>query len=98
MPRYKRLWELRKKFGLTLEDFMELGEGQNWKCKICGEKHVAAVEGVRHSPRLQIDHNHKSNKIRGLLCRRCNVVLGQVNDDIGLLAKMVTYLVKSGKG
>lgn len=41
-----------------------------------------------------IDHDHKTNKVRGLLCNYCNVALGMVNDNIEVLLGLVEYLRK----
>jgi len=39
-----------------------------------------------------VDHNHKTNKVRGLLCQRCNMGIGQFRDDPNLMARAVEYL------
>lgn len=52
------------------------------KCPICGKK----------ATRLQIDHCHRTGKVRGLLCARCNRALGQFGDSIKGLMKAVNYL------
>lgn len=41
---------------------------------------------------MPIDHCHKTGKIRGILCSRCNTALGGFNDDIKLLDKAINYL------
>lgn len=53
-------------------------------CDICGER----------TARMAIDHCHAGGQVRGLLCARCNLVLGQVGDDTRLLGLMVTYLIE----
>lgn len=42
--------------------------------------------------RLAIDHCHRTGRTRGLLCRRCNVTLGHVDDDVALLRGLIAYL------
>jgi len=44
-----------------------------------------------------IDHNHKTGKIRGLLCCRCNLALGNVNENVTILLNMVNYLRRNNK-
>lgn len=44
-----------------------------------------------------VDHCHETGKVRGFLCRRCNSVLGLVNDDQAILGKLAKYLGKHGK-
>lgn len=61
-------------------------ERQNSKCAICGREEI---EG-RH---LQLDHDHKTGQLRGLLCFRCNVAIGSLGDDPVQLARAVAYLL-----
>ena len=72
--------------------FAELTKKQNGLCAICGEPEtrVSSVNGKVQA--LAIDHCHAKNVVRGLLCWRCNVVLGHVKDDPQLLRKMASYL------
>ena len=60
---------------------------QNHQCLICGKRH----ENKKHE-RLYVDHNHQTDKIRGLLCHDCNVGLGNFKDDKILLQKAIDYL------
>lgn len=58
---------------------------QNYKCDIC---HTWINTS---SP---LDHDHLSGKIRGILCKRCNLLLGQVQDDKNILKSAIEYLEK----
>ena len=71
-----------KKYGITWEDYKQMYVEQTGECLICDKKY----------DRLCIDHNHSSGYIRGLICRKCNSGLGQLNDDIRLLRKAVQYM------
>jgi hypothetical protein len=75
-----------KSFGLTAEDYDILFNKQEGKCAICG-KHQSELK-----PALCIDHNHQTNKVRGLLCGKCNRGLGYLNDSIDLLQLAINYL------
>jgi len=81
---YKRM------YNLSLEDLNEMFLNQNNKCAICGidQKDLKKRKG------LAVDHNHKTGKIRALLCGKCNRALGGFNDDIILLEKAILYLKK----
>ena len=71
-----------------LYDF--LADGQKHKCAICNK---SPTYGRHKYPRkLAIDHDHKTGKIRGLLCRSCNLGLGYFKDDIELLKNSILYL------
>ena len=58
--------KLLKQYGLTQEDYDQIIEAQENKCKICKLEHN----------RLVIDHDHKTGEVRGILCTRCNSCLG----------------------
>ncbi|KKM22963.1 hypothetical protein LCGC14_1620000 [marine sediment metagenome] len=83
-PRKKRDQALRSKFGLTLEDYDRMFEAQGGVCAICGypPKNKA----------LNVDHNHDTGTIRGLLCGGCNSFLGRVQDDPNRLLTAAGYV------
>ncbi|KKM75774.1 hypothetical protein LCGC14_1386860 [marine sediment metagenome] len=67
-------------------------EGQNGLCAICGkpETHRNYYGPVR----LSVDHDHKTGKVRSLLCNNCNVALGLIKEDVGIAMKLLHYLVE----
>ena len=77
--------DLKKRYGLSVEDFEDMLEKQGNKCGICDQ----VLEGGR---RTHIDHCHASGKIRKLLCPNCNTGIGKFKDDLGLLKKAIKYL------
>ena len=81
MKRKRRL----KKYGLTPNNYEQLLNKQNGGCAICGQKSAIGNN-------LSVDHNHKTGVVRALLCKRCNSVLGYVQEDRKLLAKFIKYL------
>lgn len=82
----KRDGIIRRQYGISLDEYNEMLENQRYKCAICGNEDE--VEGRR----LAIDHCHETNKIRGLLCGKCNRGLGLFYDNIDLLEKAKQYL------
>lgn len=80
---------MKKRYGITWEDYQELLVKQGHKCAICGSNDA---QSERTSGKLFIDHCHTTGKVRGLLCSKCNHALGQFNDDETLLFKAVDYL------
>ena len=66
-----RRHHLRKKYDITLEEFNQQAIQQNWVCAICGGPPIARRKDMR-SVSLSVDHNHLTNKPRGLLCDPCN--------------------------
>lgn len=77
-----------KKYGLTLEDFNSMLRKQNNCCKICKRP-----DGEMKR-QLHVDHDHKTGKVRALLCSHCNTALGKVADSILTLFKMILYLIR----
>ena len=79
------LYELQNKYGLSKEDAQRLLAENGIHCAICG---VAFDEKNKRN----LDHCHATGKVRNFLCRRCNSVLGLVNDDGLLLRKFMRYI------
>lgn len=76
----------RWKYGMTVEDRDRMFEGQGNCCAICSATEPGG-RGYWHT-----DHCHTTNKVRGVLCHRCNVALGHVRDSIPVLGRMIEYL------
>ncbi len=81
-PAIKRKYHLKYEYGLTLEDYHQRYSEQNGQCLIC------------ESPQelLDVDHDHTTGKVRGLLCNQCNTALGLLKDSPDVLLKAVAYL------
>lgn len=76
-----------KEYSISQEDYDLLVFKQKDKCAICGGS------DKRHNRNNWcIDHCHKENYVRGLLCVQCNVLLGNANDDVEILKKAIKYL------
>jgi len=78
-----RLWYAYK---ITAEDYDIMFAKQKGCCAICGRHQKELVKG------LCVDHNHKTGKIRGLLCTDCNIGIGMFKDDLEMLQRAVKYL------
>lgn len=86
----RREGEYRRNYGISLGEYNNLLKKQNNVCAICNEKETAK-QNV-NSKLLCVDHSHSDGKIRGLLCTKCNKVLGLVNDSEFILKNMINYL------
>jgi hypothetical protein len=86
---YYRDWHLRRKYGITLEEFNALSEEQGHLCAICGKSNT--LHG-----KLVVDHNHNTGEVRGLICSPCNSALGHAQDSVNVLEKMIDYLNERG--
>lgn len=82
--------DLKKSYGITLNEFEELIAKQDNKCAICGKEETTIIKGKRI--RLAVDHCHTTNEVRGLLCRNCNKGLGLFFDNVELLKNAINYL------
>jgi formate dehydrogenase maturation protein FdhE len=72
-------------YGITQDEFIELYNKQDGKCAICGNK-PSTKRG------LHIDHCHKTDKVRGLLCHGCNTAIGSLQEDPEIFQKAISYL------
>jgi Recombination endonuclease VII len=78
----------KRKYGLTREGKQELLESQGNCCAACGSN------SPNHKQGWVVDHCHKSNRVRGILCQPCNLTLGKVKDSPDHLRKLADYLEK----
>jgi len=88
----KRSEKRLEESNITLESFNELLKQQNNVCAICKNNESTADKRRNKVRRLSIDHCHKTQKIRGLLCGKCNQALGLFNDSIIALENAIKYL------
>lgn len=82
-----REYDLLSNHNLSTSSYNEMLDSQEGKCAICGE-----IDGTSNR-RLYVDHCHNTNNIRGLLCVKCNSLLGQVNDSVLILHYMTVYIL-----
>lgn len=80
----------QNKYGITLEQYNEMLEKQLHACAICKEPEYQISWGK--TKRLAVDHCHKTGRVRGLLCQRCNTTLGRYEDDLYVWENFVSYL------
>lgn len=85
-------FNLRRHFGLTQKSYMEMHTKQFGVCAICQKPESAIRLGTIR--RLGVDHDHITNKVRGLLCVTCNHGLGKFRDSPELLKAAAAYIRK----
>ena len=68
----------------------ELLAAQGNKCASCFTAGCTWGKGFKN--KWHIDHDHKTGRVRGILCSRCNLILGQVQDDVEYMWKLCAYL------
>ncbi len=98
--RYRNIYKkivLKGRFGITLEDFEQMRQRCGDLCEICGRPETRIdsrhLSGNRTS-HLQVDHNHKTGSVRGLLCSNCNLMIGNARENPEILLAAIAYLQK----
>jgi hypothetical protein len=76
---------LKRKYGMTVEEYDEMFRSQGGVCAICGAEPTPGIS-------LHVDHCHETGAIRGLCCFRCNNALGDFGHGIDRLRGAITYL------
>ena len=96
-PEYGNYYEternrtLKKRYGITLDEYNKLHEKQKGLCAICNKPETRlGPHGKVQS--LSVDHDHKTGEVRGLLCDEHNKALGHFDDEIILLKEALKYL------
>ena len=92
VKQYQRTSNLRKNFGLSMDEYEQMLAKQNNLCAICEKPETFIHHQTKETARLAVDHCHKTNKVRKLLCKSCNTALGLFKDDIGVMENAVKYL------
>lgn len=85
---------LKRKYGITLQDYEKMHEERNGKCDICNREETSTEKSTGNIRRLAVDHCHNTEKVRGLLCATCNTALGKFRDSKDTLLKAIEYLDK----
>ena len=82
----RRATDLKRKYGIDLNEYNRLLESQDYGCSICKCKFDDNL-----TP--HVDHCHNTGRVRGLACRDCNLLLGYAKDDPSILYRAVDYLM-----
>ena len=88
----RKVWknyQLKRDYGITLEQYDERLEQQNYSCLICGSHKDL------FSKDLAVDHCHSTGKIRGLLCKNCNTGIGNFKDDVEIMKRAIEYIERN---
>jgi hypothetical protein len=83
LNRYETM--IKKKYGLSVEDYLNIVTKQNNRCAICGRE-------PKWGKKLVLDHNHKTGKVRGMLCDLCNMLVGMRENNNNLFEKTDKYI------
>ena len=89
---YNLTSRLKTLYGITVAQYEALSLAQGGRCAVCNEAETVIHHGNGQVKRLSVDHCHNTNKIRGLLCQRCNQVLGACKDNPELFRRLAVYV------
>ena len=89
---YIRKYRLRTRYGLSLGTYNKMLVAQEGVCAICRFPETAHRKGT--IVEFAVDHDHSTGRVRGLLCRSCNLGLGRFKDSPRLLLAALEYLAR----
>ena len=95
-PIKKRDENLKRVYGIGIEEYNTLLEKQNNRCAICESTDPKGRKSGRGGgvDVFYVDHDHKTGNVRGLLCNICNRTMGYVGENSNVLEEMIKYLQK----
>lgn len=85
----ERAKRFARRYDISVEQYDKMFDAQGGRCAICLKTPEGEPYGV-----LSVDHDHTTNAVRGLLCRRCNLALGKMEDDPTRLMAAAAYLIQ----
>ena len=90
----KAKWKIYtyRRYGLTEQQYNEMLVNQNFSCAIC-KTHMS--ECTKQG--LCVDHDHETGQVRGLLCKGCNIALGEAKENTETLKEMINYVNRFAK-
>lgn len=84
----------RRLYGIDLATYNRMHAEQEGLCAICGQPETRKDPRWDKTFRLAVDHDHKTGRVRQLLCRRCNHAIGLMDDSTERLASAIAYLCR----
>ncbi len=84
-------YNLKRKFGITLEEYNVKLKKQGDKCMIC------KISTKENGKRLAVDHNHTSGSVRDLLCANCNAAIGFLQENVQIAKNALKYITRWSK-
>jgi hypothetical protein len=89
----RKTW-VKSTYGITWDAYLDLYNKAEGRCEVCGLFLELLEKGKGTPTGVCVDHDHETGKVRGILCRSCNVALGHFKDDTVKVLKAYEYLLK----
>lgn len=80
------------KYGISPQEYLQLIHKQRGHCPICWRRFSMPRTGKKRGAVLVVDHDHKTGRVRGLICGKCNTAIGLLADDVQRLDRAIAYL------
>jgi len=93
-PHIKKNRHLVRKYGITLQDIYDI-VGLQGGCVVCHSPTPRKISRTGGPGEWTVDHDHKTGKIRGIVCHPCNTALGMADDSPERLRALADYLEKN---
>ena len=97
----RQAYNLKRRYGLSLSDYQDLIRKTNNECVICKKELVFGVSSFDEPKNMGtnsaiscIDHNHKTGRVREIICIKCNSIIGLCGERIEVLLEVINYLNK----
>lgn len=87
-----RRYNLQYYRGITIKEFKDIYEQQGGLCAICGKPETSLNNLTKGIKQLAVDHDHKTQGVRGLLCTRCNTALGCLLENEDIVLNLLSYI------
>ena len=85
----RRAYGIKYAYGLSKAEYNDLLEEQRHSCAVCCTNEPGGRTNTWH-----VDHNHTTKAVRGLLCAKCNLLLGHADENVEVLYRAVEYIRK----
>jgi hypothetical protein len=79
---------IKHKYGVTYNDWNQLLDSQNNVCAICKQP-------FNNTGNCCVDHSHNNGVVRGIICKNCNLLLGDVSDSVSIIINLIIYLMSN---
>ena len=94
-PDYNHSRNLQRRYGLSVDEYQTLLANHNFACGIC-KVEISYALGYKGKRSVVVDHNHETGDVRGILCSKCNLVLGHARESTEILYRAIVYLSERG--
>ena len=89
---HKRWNKMRQQYGIDKDEWYWMLKEQNYQCRICKKELKESEKGRKRKSEICVDHDHKTMRVRGLLCVQCNFLIGHAKEDVSILNSAIIYV------